>query len=56
MKKLDVIDYGKVSDNSSNPKSSTHHVFFIGKVLVDDTGSDCFIHLFTLLFSNVEET
>jgi hypothetical protein len=49
-KKLDVIDYGKVNDNTSNPKAVTHHVFFVGKVLTDDTGSNCFVHLFTLVF------
>ena len=49
-KKLDVIDYGKVNDNTFNPKAVTHHVFFIGKVLTDETGSNCFIHLFTLVF------
>lgn len=55
VKKLDVIDYGKTSVNSLNPKSSTNHIFFVGKVLLDDTGSDCFIHLFTLVFSLAEE-
>jgi hypothetical protein len=54
-KKLDVIDYGKVNDNTSNPKAITHHVFFIGKVLNDETGSDCFVHLFTLVFGPDEE-
>lgn len=53
-KKLDVIDYGKISDNSTNSKAFTHHVFFIGKVISDDTGSDCFVHLFTIVFGNGE--
>ena len=48
--KLDIIDYGKVSDNSNNPFADTHHVFFVGKVLIDDTGSTNFVHLFTLIF------
>ena len=49
-RKLDVIDYGKVNDNTFNPKAVTHHVFFVGKVLTDETGSNCFVHLFTLVF------
>lgn len=55
-KKLDVIDYGKISNDSLNPKALRQHVFFVGKVLVDDAGSDCFVHLFTLVFSANEET
>ena len=54
-RKLDVIDYGRVNDNSSNPRASSHHAFFVGKVFVDDNGSDCFVHLFTLMFSGDEE-
>lgn len=53
--KLDVIDYGRVNDNSNNPKAATHHIFFIGKVLVDDAGSTNFIHIFTLVFEVDEE-
>ena len=51
-KKLDVIDYGRVNDNSDNVSSAGHHIFFVGKVVVDDTGSTCFLHLFTLIFSS----
>lgn len=50
--KLDVIDYGRVDDNTDNPSASGHHIFFVGKVVVDDTGATCFIHLFTLVFSS----
>lgn len=53
--KLDVIDYGRVSDNFNNPRAATHHVFFAGKVLIDDAGSTNFIHLFTLVFEIDEE-
>lgn len=45
IKKLDVIDFGKyVVDDALK------HAFFIGKILVDDNGSQTFIHLFTLVF------
>jgi hypothetical protein len=52
--KLDVIDYGKTADNSNNPLSATNQIFFVGKVVVDDSGSDCFVHLFTLVFGGSE--
>jgi hypothetical protein len=55
VRKLDVIDYGKVYNNSQSIKVASHHVFFIGKLIVDDSGSDCFIHLFTLVFGSNEE-
>lgn len=54
-RKLDVIDYGKVYNNSQNVKMATHHVFFVGKLITDDNGTDCFIHLFTLLFGSIED-
>lgn len=54
-RKLDVIDYGRVYNNSQNVKIATHHVFFVGKLIADDNGSDSFIHLFTLVFGSNEE-
>lgn len=54
-RKLDVIDYGKVYNNSQNIKMATHHVFFVGKLITDDNGADCFIHLFTLLFGSMDD-
>ena len=54
-RKLDVIDYGRVYNNSQNIKVATHHVFFVGKLITDDNGSDSFIHLFTLVFGSSEE-
>ena len=50
--KLDVIDYGRINDNTKNAAVSAHHVFFVGKVLIDDAGSTCFVHLFTLMFGS----
>jgi len=54
-RKLDVIDYGRVYNNSQNIKVASHHVFFVGKLISDDNGSDSFIHLFTLIFGSSEE-
>lgn len=48
LRKLDVIDYGIHS--TGNPNAPVAHVFFVGKVEVDDKGTDTFIHLFTLVF------
>ena len=48
LKKLDVIDYGQ--HQTGNPAAPMAHVFFVGKVQVDEKGTDTFIHLFTLVF------
>jgi hypothetical protein len=55
VQKLDVIDYGSVNNNPQNPVAETNRVFFVGKVMMDETGSDCFLHLFTLVFGMKEE-
>lgn len=55
-KKLDVIDYGKIDDTSGSPNAQSNHVFFVGKVIVDDNGTECFVHLFTILFGSSEAT
>jgi hypothetical protein len=46
--KLDVIDYGKVATN--NPKAPVAHIFFVGRIMVDNNETSTFIHLFTLIF------
>ena len=55
VEKLDVIDYGKVTNNTFNPLAESHHVFFVGKVITDATGTNSFIHLFTMIFESGEE-
>jgi hypothetical protein len=48
LKKLDVIDYGMhQTDNKGAPVA---HIFFVGKLEVDEKGTDTFLHLFTLVF------
>lgn len=42
--KLDIIDFGVLS--GENPM----HVFFVGKLLVNNNGSQTFIHVFTMVF------
>lgn len=44
--KLDVIDFGLFQTNLGNTK----HVFFVGKVLLDDNDSHTFVNLFTIVF------
>tara|TARA_Y100001963_G_scaffold159001_2_gene260787 strand:+ start:16333 stop:17322 length:990 start_codon:yes stop_codon:yes gene_type:complete len=44
-KKLDVIDFGDFNDDGTN-----RHVFFIGKIFIDELGLPTFINLFTLVF------
>lgn len=47
MKKLDVIDFGSFS----NPDGGEPlHVFFIGKVFIDDLNTHTFVNMFTLVF------
>jgi len=47
LKKLDVIDFGVFFDqNTGNSK----HIFFCGKVFIDEVGLGTFINLFTLSF------
>jgi hypothetical protein len=48
LRKLDVVDYGR--HRTGNPATPTSHIFFVGKVQVDEKGTDTFLHLFTLVF------
>jgi hypothetical protein len=54
MYKLDVIDYGKwIPDDilSLREKITPKHFFFVGKLMKKkNTGTDAFIHLFTIIF------
>jgi hypothetical protein len=50
LKKLDVINFGTFpTGNSASPVAS---IFFVGKVEVDEKGTDTFLHLFTLVFGS----
>jgi len=48
MNKLRMIDFGEFED--LDPDSPGRHVFFAGKLMVDDYGQDTFINLFTVVF------
>jgi len=48
LRKLDVIDHGV--HPTGNPNAPVSHIFFVGKVEVDERGTDTFLHLFTLVF------
>lgn len=46
--KLDVIHYGSFS--TDDPDAPIADIFFAGKVVIDDNGTQSFVHLFTLIF------
>lgn len=48
MIKLDIIDFGLFP--GENEKTSKH-VFFAGKIFIDNNGSSTFVNMFTLIFS-----
>ena len=47
-KKLDIIDFGTFNDPDDLARPEKH-VFFIGKVFVDNNGSPSFVNLFTVI-------
>ena len=49
LKKLDVIDFGEFHDQSDELRPKKH-VFFAGKVFVDDYKIPTFVKIFTLVF------
>lgn len=48
LKKLDVIDFGQ--HKTGDPQQPLAHIFFVGKVMVDENETHTFIHIFTLVF------
>jgi len=46
--KLDIIDFGKFYNSKLSHAIS--HIFFVGKVITNDSGVQSFIHIFTLVF------
>jgi len=48
-KKLDVIDFGIFNDTDDKQGRIEKHVFFIGKVYIDSTGTPTFVNLFTII-------
>lgn len=48
MIKLDVIDFGLFPGEN---EQTTRHVFFVGKIFIDNNGSSTFVNIFTLIFS-----
>lgn len=44
VRKLDIIDFGSFQETNE-------HVFFVGKIFIDDSDSETFVHMFTLVFS-----
>lgn len=48
LRKLDIVDFGR--HRTDDPTTPVSHVFFVGKVEVDEKGTDTFLHLFTMVF------
>lgn len=48
LRKLDVINFGKW--RTGHPEAPTAHIFFIGRILVDENDTHSFVHLFTMIF------
>lgn len=48
LRKLDVIDYGIHQTGHAN--APVAQIFFVGKLEVDEKGTDTFLHLFTIVF------
>lgn len=51
IKKLDVIEFIMFEGRDSVNEFSKH-IFFIGKIFIDELGSETFLHLFTLIFES----
>jgi len=49
--KLDIVDFGKIKNDSNEPTAISNRVFFIGKTFLDSRGTTCFINMFTIVFS-----
>ena len=49
MTKLDLIDFGEFIDPDDDQRKRKH-VYFAGKIFVDDSSLPCFVNLFTLVF------
>jgi hypothetical protein len=49
--KLDIVDFGKIMNDSFEPTSISNRVFFVGKTFLDNRGTTCFINMFTIIFS-----
>tara|TARA_B100000674_G_scaffold464762_1_gene447066 strand:+ start:377 stop:1384 length:1008 start_codon:yes stop_codon:yes gene_type:complete len=47
IEKLSIIDYGEFSDN--DPESPGKHVYFVGKIRVDELGTQTYMNIFTVV-------
>ena len=49
--KLDVVDFGNITNESQEINTINNRVFFVGKTFLDNRGTTCFVNMFTLIFS-----
>jgi hypothetical protein len=51
IRKLDVLEF-ITFDEEDSISSFSKQIFFVGKVFIDELGSETFVHLFTLIFES----
>jgi len=49
--KLDIVDFGNISNDMQESSPDNNRVFFVGKTFLDNRGTTCFVNMFTLIFS-----
>lgn len=49
--KLDIIDFGKITNDTFDPTVVSNRVFFVGKTFLDNRGTTCYVNMFTIVFS-----
>ena len=47
--KLDIIDAGVFYDSEAHPNREQKHIFYVGKIYMDDFNTPTFINMFTLV-------
>ena len=48
--KLDIIDFGEFQEINEDGTTSSKHVFFCGKIYVDNNGTTTYVNMFTIVF------
>ena len=49
--KLDIVDFGKIKNDTQDPTVVSNRVFFAGKTFIDNRGTTCYVNMFSIIFS-----
>jgi len=49
--KLDIVDFGKIKNDTRDPTVVSNRVFFAGKTFIDNRGTTCYVNMFSIIFS-----